>query len=82
MDRGVGASEKKDRGSDGLRREFTREVKKCVAKLENRKASGARKTANGFMKCGGEGMLTMMVIMLYNWIWKNEYAPLRGGDEE
>ena len=27
-----------------------------------------------FMKYGGEEMHTMMVI-LYNWIWKNEYAP-------
>ena len=25
-----------------------------------------------FLKYGGEGMITMMV-MLYNWIWKNEY---------
>ena len=28
------------------------------------------------MKYGGEGMITMMV-MLCNWIWKNEYAPRR-----
>ena len=28
------------------------------------------------MKYGGEGMLTVMVT-LYNWIWKNEYAPKR-----
>ena len=31
---------------------------------------------NEFMKYGGEGMLTMMV-MLYNWIWKKEDAPRR-----
>ena len=46
-------------------REFTREVKKCVAKLKNRKAAGADKIVNEFMEYGGEGMLTMMV-MLYN----------------
>ena len=40
----------------------------------NRKAAGADEIVNGLMKCGGEGMLTMMV-MLYNWVWKNEYAP-------
>ena len=28
------------------------------------------------MKYGGEGMLTMVVV-LYNWIWKHEYAPRR-----
>ena len=28
------------------------------------------------MKYGGKGMLTM-TVMLYNWIWKNEYAPKR-----
>ena len=28
------------------------------------------------MKYGGEGMITMMA-MLYNLIWKNEYAPRR-----
>ena len=28
------------------------------------------------MKYGGDGMLTM-IIMLYNWRWKNEYAPKR-----
>ena len=27
-------------------------------------------------ECGGEGMLTMM-LMLYTWIWKNEYPPRR-----
>ena len=31
---------------------------------------------NEFIKYGGEGMLTLMV-MLYNWIWKHEYAPRR-----
>ena len=73
----VDASEREDSGSEGLQREFTREeVKKCVAKLNNRKAAGADQIVNEFMKYGGEGMLTMMV-MLYNWIWKNEYAPKR-----
>ena len=51
-------------------REFTREeVKKCVAKLKNKKAAWADQIMNEFMFYGGEGMLTMMV-MLYNWIWK------------
>ena len=31
---------------------------------------------NELMKYGGEGMLALMV-RLYNWIWKNEYAPRR-----
>ena len=30
----------------------------------------------GFMKYGVEGTLGM-VVMLYNWMWKNEYAPRR-----
>ena len=56
-------------------REFTREeVNNCVAKLKNRKGAGADKIGDFFFKCGGEGMLTMMV-MLYNWTWKNEYSP-------
>ena len=69
----VNASERKDSGTEGLQREFTREeVKKCVAK----QAAGAEQIVNEFMKYGGEGMLSMLVI-LYNWIWKNEYAPRR-----
>ena len=51
------------------------EVKKGVAKLKNRKA-GADPIVNELMKYGGEGMLALMV-RLYNWIWKNEYAPRR-----
>ena len=39
-------------------------------------AAGADEIVNGFMKYGVEGMLTMKV-MLYNWIWKNEYAPTK-----
>ena len=31
---------------------------------------------NEFLKYGGEGMITMMVL-LYNWNWKNEYTPIR-----
>ena len=43
-DANVGASERKERGSDGLQRNFTREqVNKCVAELKNRKAAGADK---------------------------------------
>ena len=30
---------------------------------------------NTFLKCGGEGMLTM-VVMLHYWTSKNEYAPI------
>ena len=67
----VDASEREDSGSEGLQREFTREeVLKCVAKLENRLAAGADQIVDEFFKYGGERMLTMMVL-LYNWIWKN-----------
>ena len=52
------------------------EVNKYVAKLKNKKAAGADQIVNEFVKHGGEGMLTML-IMLYNWIWENEYAPRR-----
>ena len=38
----VDASEREDSSSEGLQRELTREeVKKCVAKLNNRKTAGA-----------------------------------------
>ena len=74
----VDASEREDSGSEGLQREFTREeVLKCVAKLENRLAAGADQIVDEFFKYGGERMLTMMVL-LYNWIWKNQYAPRWG----
>ena len=77
MEANVDASERGDSGSEGLQGEFTREeVKKCAANLKNRKAAGADQIVDGFMKYGGEGMLTTMV-MLYNWILKNEYAPRR-----
>ena len=77
----VGAAEREDRGSDGLQREFTREeVMECVAKSKNIKAAGADEIVNESMKYGGDGMLTMMV-MLYNWIWKNEYALKRWKEE-
>ena len=47
----VDVSEREDRGSEGLQREFTREeVKKCVAKLKNRKAGGANQIVNELMK--------------------------------
>ena len=73
----VGASEMKDRGSDGLQREYKREeVNKSVAKLNSRKAAGANQRDNEFIKYGGEGMLAMMVI-LFSLVWKNEYAPKR-----
>ena len=42
MEANVDASGKEDNGSKGSQREFTREeLKKCVAKLKNRKAAGA-----------------------------------------
>ena len=49
-------------------------VKKCAATLGNRKAAGAELTEDELMKYGGEAMLLMMV-MLYKWVWKNEYPP-------
>ncbi|MEP5533686.1 hypothetical protein [Ekhidna sp.] len=65
----VDISETEDSDSEGFQREFTREeVNKCVAKLKNRKAAGADQSMNEFMKCRGEGMRIMMV-MLYNRIW-------------
>ena len=70
----VGASEREDRGSDGLQGECTREeTNKCVAELD-RKARGER--VHEFIKYGGEGMLAMMV-RLFNLMWKNEYALKR-----
>ena len=54
--------------------------KQCVAKLEYRKAAGADQIANELVKYGGEGMLTIMV-MLCNGIRKNEYAPRRWREE-
>ena len=53
----VDASEKEASGSEGLQREFTREeTKKCVAKLNIRKAAGADQIVNELMKYGGEGI--------------------------
>ena len=47
-----------------MQREFTRnEVEECVAKVKNRKAAGADEKVNEFLKYGGEGMITMMVMM-------------------
>ena len=31
---------------------------------------------NELMNYGEEGMLTIMVVM-YSWVWENEYAPER-----
>ena len=62
----VDASEREDKDSGGLQREFTREeVKKCVANFKSidRKVAGADQTVNQLIKCGGEGMLTMMVML-------------------
>ena len=41
------------------------EAQKRIAKLKNRKAAGEDQRANEFMIYGGDGMLSMMV-MLYN----------------
>ena len=76
MEANVDASEREDSGSGGLQRDFTREVKKCIAKLKHGKAAGADQILNLFTKYGGEGMLTM-VVMFYNLIRKNEHAPKR-----
>ena len=66
-----------DSGSERLQKGFTTEdVKKCAAELNNRKAAGADQIVNEFMKYGGAEM-RIMLVMLYNWIWKNEYAPRR-----
>ena len=47
------------------------------------KTAGADQIVNEFMKYGGEGMLTMLV-MLYNWIYiyGNTSTPPGGGDKE
>ena len=47
-----------------------------MAKHNNRTAAGADQLVNAFMKYRGEGVPTMMVL-LYNRIWKNQYAPKR-----
>ena len=64
-------------------REFTKEeAKESVAKLTNRKAAGVDEIVSEFVKYGGEGMFSMMV-MLYNWIWKTSpVTHLRGGEKE
>ena len=57
-----------------LQRYFTREeVNKYVSKLKDRKAARAAHMVIELMKYGGAGMLAVMVT-LYNWIWKSEYA--------
>ncbi|CAB1119768.1 unnamed protein product [Ectocarpus sp. CCAP 1310/34] len=60
-----------------LEKEFTEdEVEACVNKLKCHKAAGADGIVNEFMKFGGKGMIQLMVL-LYNWVWKNEYTPSR-----
>ena len=52
----VDASKREDSGSIELQREFTRdEVKKCVAKLKNRKADGGRRNTERVSKVWGRG---------------------------
>ena len=59
-------------------RELTREeAKKRVAKHKNRKAGGADRIVYYLMNLGGEGTLTMMIILSCHWIWQNEHAPKR-----
>ena len=68
---------KADVGNVELEKEFTEdEVEACVNKLQCHKAAGADGIVNEFMKFGGKGMIQLMVL-LYNWVWKNEYAPSR-----
>ena len=68
---------KADVGNVELEKEFTEdEVEACVNKLQCHKAAGADGKVNEFMKFGGKGMIQLMVL-LYNWVWKNEYAPSR-----
>ena len=51
----VDASEREDSGSEGLQGEFTwEEVKKGVAKLENRKVGEFDQKIDDFMNYGGE----------------------------
>ena len=49
MEANVDASEREDSGSGGLQRDFTREVKKCIAKLKHGKAAGADQILNLFI---------------------------------
>ena len=58
-----------------MQREFTSD--ECVAKHKNRKAAGAGEIVNEFLKYGGEGMITFLVELYNNWIWKNEYIHKR-----
>ena len=73
----VDASEREDSCSEGLQRKFAREeVNEHVVKFENRKAAGEDQIVNESMRDGGEGMLTMMIV-LCNRVRKNECAPRR-----
>ncbi|CAN0047773.1 unnamed protein product [Sphacelaria rigidula] len=64
-------------GGYGLQRIAERvtrdEVKEGVTEFKNRKAAGGHEIVQEFLECGREGMVTMMV-MLFNWIWENEYT--------
>ena len=74
--KGEGTS-KADVGNVELEKESTEdEVEACVNKLQCHKAAGADEKVNDFMKFGGKGMIQLMVL-LYNWVWKNEYTPRR-----
>ena len=57
-------------GSEGFQR-VRREDK-----LKERKAAGADQKVNVFMKVRGRRN-AYVIVMLYNWTWKNENAPKR-----
>ena len=38
-------------------------MNKCIGKLKNRKAAGADQIVNDCMKYGGEGIITIMVML-------------------
>ncbi|CAB1121545.1 unnamed protein product [Ectocarpus sp. CCAP 1310/34] len=66
---------KADVGNVELEKEFTEDdAEACVNKLQCHKAAGANGIVNELMKFGGKGMIQLMVL-LYNWVWKNENAP-------
>ena len=71
------SSERGDRGSDGLQRDFAgAEAETCAAKHGNGKAAGTDNIVNYLMKYGG-GIILITTVMLYSSIWEKEDAPDR-----